>query len=334
MNRINERHSPETKRPVRVAIVGLGNNGLEHLRAFAALSTSDAQIVGFVTRNSEKSMERSGIKNRSLFFTNFKDLYEVANPDLVIISVPIQNTLEVIMEAKEFPWDILIEKPLGKNLSEARTIFEICERNPLGRYYLGLNRRFYPTSLTISELIKEELSSEETRLIVSVRDRQSRSEAKIQGFDSEVIENWQFANSIHGFDLGISYLGIHRDSNLQVTSDIYDPSFLVKGTVHSQELGMLTYESIWANQGYWGISVHSKNWWISQMPLESITCSKNLEQNVKEKILKYSEQSGIKPGFLNQAKALVGLNVPLTSKLVPLNEGLFTMQLIDRVFHG
>jgi predicted dehydrogenase len=324
--------SRNAKNPLRVAVVGLGKNGLAHIRAFEQLGASEAILVGVMRRNSSKSVDSNQVFEKKLFYKDFDSLHKYAKPHLVIISVPIEETYNVVKLASKYTWDILIEKPLGLNLYEAKKILDICAENTLSKFYLGLNRRFLPTSLSIFELIESQKAAINSRIIVSIKDRQSRFEAEKSGFGADVVKNWHFANSIHNIDLGIFYLGLNKEVELTLKKEYYEPDFMVKVSLESSSRGIINYEGIWANQGYWGVSIHTKDWWIRQVPLESIQSSPELKPQVERLMRKYRETNQIKPGFLNQAKALAGNNDYLASKLVTINEGYFSMYLIDRVF--
>ncbi len=319
--------------PLKVAFIGVGKNALEHLRAFESLGPQNVEIVGFWTRDIKKAMRLCNITEEKKFFTDFSDLEKKAKPDLVVISVPVFAALEVFQAASSFDWDILIEKPLGKNLEESRKILSLVEGKKENSYFVGLNRRFLPASLAVAEVLKLQQLDGRSRIIISVKDRQSRFEARELGHQSSVIDNWHFANSIHVLDLGISYLKLFEHQEFKVDIDRRDYKDLMRATINSPKLGILNYESIWETRGYWGISIHTENWWINQAPLENLICSKEVEPKISSLMAKYLENEDLKPGYQNQARALASLGGDLRSRLVSLNEGNFSMTLIDRVFN-
>lgn len=320
-------------RPTRVAFIGLGKNGLAHFRAFEELGISEVEIVGFLIRDIQKAMKATKIQDEKKYFSDIETLNRIARPDLVVISVPIQLTAKIMENASQYDWDILVEKPLGVNLNECNKLLEIFATKRDSSCFVGLNRRFLPTSLAISELIQDYRRKSNSKIIVSVKDRQSRTEAREMGYEESVINNWHFANSIHTIDLGISYLGLYRESDFNIQTRSHDPNFLVNATIESSNLGILNYEGIWSNQGFWGVAIYTDSWWINQTPLETINASNQIKTKVDELLEIYSEKNHIKPGYLNQAKAVLGINSSLSKFLVDLKESQYTMQIIERVFN-
>ena len=177
---------------VKVAFIGAGYMTSEHLKAFNALS--DVQTVGIHTRN----RERAEILARSCpslsIYETIDSLFLDTQPDLVVISVPELACAEVCSKAFKYPWTLLIEKPVGYNLTQARQIEAEASLHQ-AKAFVALNRRYYDSTQRLLSL----LSKSTSRRIVSILDQEDANTAKA-GQPSLVVQNWMFANSIHLID--------------------------------------------------------------------------------------------------------------------------------------
>jgi len=132
----------ETKegRKIKIAIIGFGLIGKERLSAIKTLKSAgrDIEITGIYDPyiNHEVTDNYPGI----VFFTDLSALYST-NPDWVIISVPHDTAIPIVQECLLKNFNVLIEKPLGRNSEEARQIKK-CEKRD-NQLWVGFNYRFY-----------------------------------------------------------------------------------------------------------------------------------------------------------------------------------------------
>ena len=76
----------------------------------------------------------------------------------IYISVPELSTKSVCLEAFKYGWKILIEKPVGYNLKEAKEIFEFSLKTE-STVYVALNRRHYSSTLNLIIRIRPHFKS-------------------------------------------------------------------------------------------------------------------------------------------------------------------------------
>jgi predicted dehydrogenase len=138
-------------RQVNLGIIGLGTRGKIHLRNSLRLKEAKVLGVADVSEKSLKFAKRLGVKN---VYTDYEDLLRNAQLDAVIISLPNFMHLEGAMKAAEAGKDILLEKPLARNVDEGRKILSGVKRNGV-RLMMGYDARFDPVLKKIHEKIAE-----------------------------------------------------------------------------------------------------------------------------------------------------------------------------------
>jgi predicted dehydrogenase len=134
---------------VNIGLLGVGGQGKKHL--LNCLRLEETKLLG-VADASEKALQfarRIGIKN---VYTNFDDLLNNKHLDAVIISLPNFLHLESTLKAAEAGKDILLEKPLARNVEEGERILSSIKKNGV-RLMLGYQLRFVPVLNEIREKI-------------------------------------------------------------------------------------------------------------------------------------------------------------------------------------
>jgi len=166
----------------KVAFIGAGNMGREHIRAFADIP--GVQLTGTYTRTPLRAEEL--IKEFS--FTNgvlstIEELYTVTKADLVVIAVPELSVRAVCSEVFKYPWTCLVEKPVGYTLEDAISIYETALANNT-KVLVALNRRHYSVT---KQLLAEIHDNEQPRLI-HVFDQEDPAQALAGGQPELVVK--------------------------------------------------------------------------------------------------------------------------------------------------
>lgn len=136
---------------VNLGIIGLGARGKVHLRNSLRLKEANVLGAADVSKKSLKFARKLGVKN---VYTDYEDLLRNAQLDAVIISLPNFLHLEGAMKAAEAGKDILLEKPLARNVVEGGKILSSVKRNGV-RLMMGYDLRFNPVLKKIHEKIVE-----------------------------------------------------------------------------------------------------------------------------------------------------------------------------------
>ncbi len=109
-----------------VAIVGAGQVGQQHTRAFAQLS-SDVRIVGIADINEQRAAELAATCD-ACAFTDYRTLLELA-PDIAVVCLPHHLHREAGLAAAAVGSHILMEKPLAHTLEDAHAILDSCRQH-------------------------------------------------------------------------------------------------------------------------------------------------------------------------------------------------------------
>lgn len=109
-----------------VAIIGAGQIGQEHGRAFAELGPN-VQLVGIADINEQRAVELADACGARAF-TDYRTLLELS-PDIVVVSLPHDLHREVGLAAASAGSHILMEKPLAHTLEDAYAIVDGCEQH-------------------------------------------------------------------------------------------------------------------------------------------------------------------------------------------------------------
>ena len=103
-------------------IIGLGNVALEFAKAFK--DTNNSKLIGISSNTQDKIQkfkEKFGI-NKEYCFSNYQDLLNSNNIDIVYIALPNSMHEEWILKSINNNKNILVEKPAFMNLSETKGI--------------------------------------------------------------------------------------------------------------------------------------------------------------------------------------------------------------------
>lgn len=112
---------------MKIAIIGCGLNSDYHINF--AKEYPGIEIIGVVDKD-EKKAEKCAVRwDINRYFKNFKDLVAIDRPDVVHVVTPPKTHMEVAKEAIEAGCNVLIEKPLALNLKEAKSLFDLADKN-------------------------------------------------------------------------------------------------------------------------------------------------------------------------------------------------------------
>lgn len=136
---------------IKVGIIGCGKIADQHVEQIQRIS--DCEIVGVC--DSEKLMakqlfERFDIKN---YFSDVKELLEIAHPDIIHITTPPQSHFELGKLCLEAGCNVYIEKPFTLNTKEAESLIKLATEKNL-KLTVGHNYQFSHVAKRMRHLIK------------------------------------------------------------------------------------------------------------------------------------------------------------------------------------
>ena len=137
---------------IRVLVVGLGNMGLSHAKAYHALD--GFEIIGLCSRNVENI---SGLPDELSAYPRFPD-YTAAltdlKPDAVSINTYSDTHADFAVQAFEAGAHVFLEKPVAETLADARRVVEAatrCNRKLVVGYIL----RHHPSWAKLVEVAQD-----------------------------------------------------------------------------------------------------------------------------------------------------------------------------------
>lgn len=135
----------------RVGVIGLG--GIAQLVHLPILSKMDnVEIVGIAEINKNRLKligDKFSISNR---YNNYLEMIESQNPEAVIIATPTNTHTGIALDCIKAKKHILIEKPIGINLKEAKEIYSSANKNKIIAM-VGMNLRFRPDAMLMKSLV-------------------------------------------------------------------------------------------------------------------------------------------------------------------------------------
>jgi predicted dehydrogenase len=134
---------------VRVLVVGLGNMGLSHARAYKTIE--GFEIVGLCSRGIESRDDLRSEFPGVACFSNYAEALQGLKPDAVSINTWPDTHAEYARMALEAGADVFIEKPLAGTVAEARAIAELAKAKGK-RLVIGYILRVHPSWVKFVEL--------------------------------------------------------------------------------------------------------------------------------------------------------------------------------------
>ena len=126
---------------IRMLVVGLGNMGLSHARAY--LSLDEFEIVGLCSRGASQMAlpcDYDGIAR----YDSYEDALEACKPDAVCICTWPDSHADYCLKAFAAGADVFLEKPIAETVAEAREV--VARARELGRkLVIGYILRHHPS---------------------------------------------------------------------------------------------------------------------------------------------------------------------------------------------
>lgn len=143
--------------PVRVGVIGTGFAANLHLTALRVLP--ETQLVSVCSRRPERALAAAldhGVPNHT---TDYRELIADPEVEAVIIATPPHLHHAMVIATLEAGKHVLCEKPLARNLAEARDMVRIVERVGVVAM-VNHQLRFVPLRARIKQLIETDFLGE------------------------------------------------------------------------------------------------------------------------------------------------------------------------------
>lgn len=140
---------PQNKRP----IIGIGAGGIAHDAHLPAYALAGFEVLGWYDQVPAKAQKLAAQFSIPQVFSSLEETLEKApNEAIFDIAVPAHGILEILPALPEKA-AVLIQKPMGENLEEARQIRQICRQKNLTAA-INFQLRTAPTVIAARNLIQ------------------------------------------------------------------------------------------------------------------------------------------------------------------------------------
>ncbi|MCG6914976.1 Gfo/Idh/MocA family oxidoreductase [bacterium BMS3Abin03] len=137
---------------VKIAVIGLGGVAqLVHLPNLLKINNVNIRSVAEVKPSRLNTIaDKFNIPER---FKDYKELLKKSEVDAVIISTPTSLHKEITIDCLNAGKDVLVEKPIARNVKETDSILNAAEKNKR-KLMIGMNLRFRPDTLLLKSMIQ------------------------------------------------------------------------------------------------------------------------------------------------------------------------------------
>lgn len=139
--------------PVKVAVVGAGSMGMNHLRVLRDFEPDQASVVG-VADSHEPALAHAMRRYNVPGYADFRVMLEEVRPDLVAVVVPTQLHHEVVCYALDAGIHVLVEKPIASTVDEALAMIDLAAVRGV-QLAVGHVERFNPAVLHLKRQLTD-----------------------------------------------------------------------------------------------------------------------------------------------------------------------------------
>ncbi|MCK9329829.1 MAG: Gfo/Idh/MocA family oxidoreductase [Candidatus Cloacimonetes bacterium] len=130
---------------INFCLIGCGRISSRHLDALKLIDSANVlACCDIVTELAEDTAKKYNIKN---FYTNYKEMLEIEQPNAVIICTPSGLHSEMGIFAAEHHINVITEKPVSISLKQADSLIKACDNNKVKLFVVKQNRLNQPIQL-------------------------------------------------------------------------------------------------------------------------------------------------------------------------------------------
>ena len=161
----NRQSDPVGSGPIRVGVIGTGLGGSFHLAAIARIP--QIELVAVCSRHPERALAAGVEFGAPHRMTDYRELVLHHDVEAVIVATPPHLHHGMVIAALEAGKHVLCEKPLARNLAEARDMVQIATRAGVVAM-VNHQLRFLPVRARIKELIDADFLGEPHAATITV----------------------------------------------------------------------------------------------------------------------------------------------------------------------
>src|SRR5712691_6663070 len=132
---------------IKVAVIGAGSMGMNHLRVLREFNEEQVELVG-VAEPYEPNLQHAISRFHIAGFTDYHQMVEQTHPDLVAVVVPTHLHFEVASYLLDRGINVLLEKPMASTIEEADTLIQLAHLRA-AKLAIGHVERFNPAIIEV-----------------------------------------------------------------------------------------------------------------------------------------------------------------------------------------
>ena len=145
-----EREGEPEAAPIRVGVIGTGVGAAVHIPALHYLP--ETEVAAVCSRRADRAAAAAAEHGVPTFYTDFRELVRDPGIDAVVVASPPYLHHPMALAAMEAGKHVLCEKPMARNLAEARDMVKLAERVGVAAV-VNHEFRFVPVRARIKELV-------------------------------------------------------------------------------------------------------------------------------------------------------------------------------------
>ena len=310
---------------INVAIIGSGYMANEYAKVLKKIKI--CKISGIYSRRHFKAKLFANKHNIEIIGQNIKDLYIRSKADAVIVAVSPDSLKLVVKEVFKFPWNSLIEKPLGINVNDAYDINKIAKKLK-SKSFIALNRRHYSSTLKSIDLLKLDKS----KRIINIYGQEDLNKIKKFKYSKKIINNFMYVNGIHLIDYMTLFC---RGKIVKIEKVVKWQGLKKKGfvlcTFCYSSGDVATFSTIWNKPFPWQVIISTSKQRIELKPLEICKLYRvNQKTHISYKVDKIDKI--FKPGIYKQTNEFVKSIKKPNKKLMNISHGYNLMKILKGIY--
>ena len=135
---------------IRVAVIGGGNMGKNHMRNYSLLPGADLVALADINPATKILADEYGAQ----YFTDYQKMLSETKPEAVSIVVPTTFHAEVAEYAMKRGIHVLLEKPIASTVKEADELIKLAEKNSI-IFTVGHIERYNPIIIKLKTMVDE-----------------------------------------------------------------------------------------------------------------------------------------------------------------------------------
>ena len=145
----------ENREVLKAGVIGVGVQGENHIKSYQSLS--NAKLIAIADVNKQRVKDIAARYNISQWYTDYKEMLQQANLDIVSVVTPDFLHREPALAAITAGKHVLIEKPLATSVQDAKTIVSMAKSKKVKLMVCFASRWRSPVLITKELINKGEL---------------------------------------------------------------------------------------------------------------------------------------------------------------------------------